>query len=284
MQFYHLVKKLKYHRTYLAYAVAYGLTALVIPLGTSFLVNNLVLAKIWANTVSFLLIIGMILGFSQVFRHTMVILVEALQREIYVHELNRWRDLTTTRNSPYYFEIYTLMKTFSSAYVDIVDIILVTVFGLTVIVVFHPMFLILVLLFIVLAWYIRKNIIPAFKTSIHESNVKYAIYYDIAKGIAPSGARTFEYLEARDQHYAYIRRSSKWFSVLHVIMLMFVLAAGSWLITIDQLSVGQLVAAELIISGIMAALQKLPKTLESLYDFETSHYKIRYALKEHHAS
>jgi ABC-type bacteriocin/lantibiotic exporter with double-glycine peptidase domain len=54
---------------------------------------------------------------------------------------------------------------------------------------------------------------------------------------------------------------------------------GCYLIVNNQLSVGQLVSAELIISGIFVSLVKLPQTLESIYDYETSQYKISGAMK-----
>lgn len=283
MYFTQYLRRLKYNKTYIGYALAVGLTSLVIPLGTQFLVNNLALAGIWANTLSFLLIIGIILALSQVFRHTMVILLESLQREIFTGELNRWRDLTVTKNSPYYFEIHNMLKSFSKTYVDLIDLVLVSIFGLAVIVTFHPIFIILVIFFALLGLYVKKKFHSAYKTSIAESNVKYDIYFSIAAGIAPTHPMTFEYLKQRDHHFKYIRRISFWLSVLHAGSMFFILAVGAWLIEIDQLSVGQLVASELIITGIMTSAQKLPNALEALYDFETSHYKINNALRGHHA-
>lgn len=283
MYFFQYLRRLKYNKTYIGYALAVGLTSLVIPLGTQFLVNNLALAGIWANTLSFLVIIGIILAMSQIFRHTMVILLESLQREIFTGELNRWRDLAFTKNSPYYFEINNMLKAFSKTYVDLIDLVLVSIFGMTVIVTFHPIFLIIVIFLALLGYYVKKKFHQAYETSIAESNVKYDIYFAIADGLAPTTPMTFEYLKQRDNHFKYIRRISFWLSVIHAGSMFFILAVGSWLIEIDQLSVGQLVASELIITGIMTSAQKLPNALEALYDFETSHYKINKALRSPHA-
>ncbi len=67
-------------------------------------------------------------------------------------------------------------------------------------------------------------------------------------------------------------------SALTIFGQIFVLGIGCYLIQVNQLSVGQLVSAEIIISGIFMSFAKLPTTLESLYDFETSQYKISKAL------
>ncbi len=284
MYFTSYLRRIKYNKIYVGYAIAGGLTSLVIPLGTQFLVNSLALASIWANTVSFLVIIGSILCLSQIFRHTMVVLLESIQREIFMYELNRWRDLSLTKNSPYYFEIYNMLKAFSKTYVNLIDLVLVSFFGLAVVVTFHPIFLVLVFVFILMYFYIKVKFTPAFETSIKESNIKYEIYFALTQGVAPNNDRTFDYLKMRENHFKHIRQFSKWFSIINGFSLFFILGIGAYLIEIDQLSVGQLVASELIISGIMQSIQKLPNTLESLYDFETSHYKIDKALGHHHAT
>lgn len=279
MYFTKYLRHLKHHRLYIFYAFASGISTLIIPLGSQFLVNNLALAGIWANTVSFLVIIGSVLALSQVFRHTQVILVEFIQREIFVHEIKRWRHLKDTGHSHYYFEIYTLLKAFAKSYTDIIDMFLITAFGMCTIVIFHPAFLLLPLLTGLTIYLIHRIFIPAYRTSIEESNVKYEIYDHIVEGGGPSARMTYDYLVARDTHFYFVRGISFKISILFAFAIIYVLAMGSYLIHLNQLSVGQLVAAELIVSGIMVSLSKLPSSLESLYDFETSHYKIEKAMR-----
>lgn len=278
MYFTSYLRRLKFHRTYFGYALAAGVSSLIIPLGTQFLVNNLALANIWTNTATFLILIGAVLALAQVFRHTQVVLVEYLQREILVHELNKWRDLSNTKNSPYYFEIHNLLKSFSKTYTDLIDMILVSFFGLIVIVSFHPVFLVLPIILIILSYLVRRDFVPAYKSSIEESNKKYDLYFLIARGEAPTTDMTFDYIDIRDRHFRFVRSISRKVSFLHALVPFIVLAVGAYLIQLDQLSVGQLVASELIVTGIMQSLQKLPNALEALYDFETSHYKIDKAL------
>lgn len=278
MYFTRYLRRLKFHKTYIFYALAYGLSTLIIPLSTQFLVNNLALAGIWANTVTFLTIIGGILAITQIFRHTQVVLIEYLQREIFVHEIKKWRELENAENSHYYFEIYGLLKSYAKTYADLVDMILATFFGMCTIVIFHPAFLILPILLGVLLYLVKRVFAPAYRTSIAESDVKYAIYDLLADGRIPTHQATYAYLGARDVHFAFVRGISFKVNILYAFSLFYILAVGAYLIELDQLSVGQLVAAELIVSGIMQSLLKLPSSLESLYDFETSHYKIGKAL------
>jgi putative ABC transport system ATP-binding protein len=279
MYFTKYLRVLRLNKPYVFYALAYGLSTLVIPLGSQFLVNNLALAGIWGNTVSFLTIIAVIIALCHIFRHSMVILNEYLQREIFVAEIKRWRQLQNTENSHYYFEIYTLLKSFAKTYPDLIDMILITFFGLCTLIIFHPAFIVLPIVIGLTIWTIKRNFRPAYESSIAESDVKYAIYDEISLGKGPLQSITYDYLSARNLHFNYVRKHSFKMSVLFAFCIFYVLGIGSYLIHLSQLSVGQLVAAELIVSGIMSSLVKLPDALESLYDFETSFYKIQKALR-----
>lgn len=273
------LRLLKFNKTYIFYAFAYGLFSLVIPLGTQFLVNNLALAGIWANTLSFLVIFSTLIVIAMIFKHTQLILVEYLQRDIFVREIKKWRHLEDSHNSHYYFEIYTLLKSFSKTYPDLIDMLLISLFGFLTIIIFHPAFLVLPIVTGLVIYLIHRSFGPAYKTSIEESNVKYAIYDQLSGEKGPSAIKTYEYLLARSEHFRYVRKISFKMTALYAFGVIYVLAVGAFLIHSNQLSVGQLVAAELITTGIMTSLSKLPNSLESLYDFETSHYKIEKALR-----
>ena len=273
------LRLLKFNKTYIFYAFAYGLFSLVLPLGTQFLVNNLALAGIWANTVSFLVIFSTLIILAMVFKHTQLILVEYLQRDIFVREIKKWRHLKDAQNSHYYFEIYTLLKSFAKTYPDLIDMLLISLFGFLTIIIFHPAFLVLPIVTGMTIYFIHRSFGPAYKSSIEESNVKYGIYDQLSSDKGPSAIKTYEYLLARNAHFRYIRKISIKMTALYAFGVIYVLAVGAFLIHANQLSVGQLVAAELITTGIMGSLSKLPNSLESLYDFETSHYKIEKALR-----
>jgi putative ABC transport system ATP-binding protein len=88
-----------------------------------------------------------------------------------------------------------------------------------------------------------------------------------------------KYLTTRDLHFNFIKSITLKISILNSICHVSLLGLGIYLIEVDQLSIGQLIAAEIILSGILQSVSKLPTTLESLYDFETSVFKLKKALK-----
>jgi putative ABC transport system ATP-binding protein len=268
------IKLLRSHKTYVYYSLAYGLSTLIVPLGVQFLVNNLALSGIWLNTTAFIIFIIIGLVLAQTIKHSQLILVESLQREIFCLETMKWKGYKNKAHSHYYFEVMNLLKSFSKSYSNIIELALVMFFGLVTIIFFHPTFLILAGIIVLTIWHIYSTSTPAFVSSVKESDEKYNLYDKVhaEEGISDSDVKNF--LSARDNHFNFVRRNSFKIATLLVISQGILLSLGCYLIQRNQLSVGQLVSAEIIISGIFIPLSKLPLTMEAIYDYETSKYKI----------
>lgn len=278
-----IIRLLSSHKTYVYYSLAYGLSTLIVPLGVQFLVNNLALSGLWLNITAFIIFIVVGLIISQIIKHSQLIIVESLQREIFCIEIEHWQKFNRKDYSHYYFEVMDLLKSFSKSYSNLIELGLVISFGLTTIVMFHPMFLPIAIIIILTIYQIYKSSSPALASSIKESDEKYRLY-DIVRSEGPIEKDDLRrFLEARDTHFSFIRRNSFKISALIIIVQAILLSLGCYLVKINQLSVGQLVSAEIIISGIIIPLSKLPLTLEAVYDYETSKYKIAKALGGQHA-
>ena len=278
MYFKKCLKALVYNKLYVFYALLTGLSSLVIPLTVQFLVNNLALSGIWANIVSFLIFVSILLGLSQIFRYSQIVIKESLLRQIFRDELVLWQVNDNSKKAQYYFEIHNLLKSFSKTYAELIEMGLISLFGLLTLVVFHPAFLFVLVLFGVSGFYIYKLFSPSIRTSIQESNEKYHLYDRIRENQGLSNEDTLKYITRRDSHFHFIKNIALAVGIVQMLSQVFVLVIGCLLIYNQQLSVGQLVAAEIIISGIGQAIYKLPNSLESLFDFETSHYKLVKAL------
>jgi hypothetical protein len=272
------IKSLSLHRPYVFYSLAYGLSTLIVPLGVQFLVNNLALSGIWLNISAFILFLVVGLVVSQVIRHSQLIIVEYLQREIFVKEIKLWMDFSRKDYSHYFFEINNLLKSFSKSYSNIIELSLVIFFGLITIVLFHPFFISVAVLIVLTIYQIFKSSSPALSSSIMESDEKYKLFDIIDSDSSLNELDLKRFLAARDFHFKFIRKNSFKISALIVIVQTILLAVGCYLIKINQLSVGQLVSAEIIIAGIFIPLSKLPLSLEAVYDYEASRFKIDKAL------
>ncbi len=280
--FFLTIKLLKNNKLFILYSIAYGITGLIVPLGVQFLVNNLALSGIWVNITAFLFFIVLGLAFSQTLKHSILVIIESIQRELFISEIEKWTKAKSLKYSHYYFEIFNLMKTFSKSYASLIELILVTFFGLTTIILFHPIFLLASVLILLTLWRIYKNSGPALQSSIAESDQKYYIFETLKSEGTFDEHRVRHFLEARDHHFSFIRKNSLKICLLTVLIQSFILIVGCYLIDKNQLSLGQLVSAEIIISGIFISINKLPLTLEAVYDFETSKFKLKKALGAGH--
>lgn len=275
--FYKTLKQVKLSKKYVVYSVLYGLTTLIIPLAVQFLVNNLALAGLWVNIVALIVIIGVGLTFSLLLKYCQFVLNEYLQRELFEIESKKWQEQILDVNRIYFVEIFFALKSFSKSFTSLIEISLVTILGLLVILTFHPAFLLIAFLVIFTLLEINNSTKPAIETSINESNEKYLIYKMANEGKPILEADMLTYLTARHKHFQFLKKNTIKIFLLYMISQLLLLGGGTILVQRNELSIGQLVAAEIILSGIMISLNKLPVALEALYDFETSSYKLKKA-------
>jgi ABC-type bacteriocin/lantibiotic exporter with double-glycine peptidase domain len=122
----------------------------------------------------------------------------------------------------------------------------------------------------------------AVRTSIVESRSKYAVVHwleELARyptvfkgpgGYALAAERAdqlaLDYLHARRSHFRILIRQIAGFLGLEVLASTALLVIGGWLVLNMELTLGQLVASELIVGTLVAAIAKLGKQFEAWYD------------------
>ncbi|RYG85287.1 MAG: ABC transporter ATP-binding protein [Alphaproteobacteria bacterium] len=82
------------------------------------------------------------------------------------------------------------------------------------------------------------------------------------------------YIIARREHFKVFWRQSAGSYVFQALASAGVLAIGGWLVINRQLTLGQLVAAQIIVVSVLAALEKLVRQAEDLFDLLTSMEKV----------
>lgn len=276
----HLVKHLstlKLTKTYLVLSFLYGISTLIVPFATQLLVNDLALTGLWLNTFTFLFLIGVALAGALIIKYFQLLIVEYLQRHLFFREVSAWERKVPhdEQQSPYFFEVFALLKSFSAIVTDGVDLFLKCFFGAIALAFIHPGFLVISALFLGTIVLIRWQGRGAILASLDESDQKYAIYDGIKEADASGAIRLMgDYLRERETQFGFIKRQSLTVFGSYFVLQMLLLAWGIQLVQVNQLSIGQLVSAEIIISGIFVNFSLLPKILRSFYDFETSYTKL----------
>ena len=83
-----------------------------------------------------------------------------------------------------------------------------------------------------------------------------------------------DYLNARERHFKVLVRQYTLMVIFKVLIAMGLLAIGGLLVIEQHMNVGQFVAAEIIILLVMASVEKLVTSLETIYDVLTALEKI----------
>ncbi len=275
------------------YAAFVGALSLTIPVATQALVNTVAFGTMLQPILVLSGVLFVALGFWAVINSIEVWVVEILQRRLFVrvvadlvHRLPRvthavGRELPELVNR--FFDVLTVQKSLSTLLLDGLSLALTTAIGMTLLAIYHPIFLGFDLaLFAAMAFVLFALGRGAEATSIEESKAKYAIAAwldEIARhplafkadGGPPLAAERADllahrYLEARGRHFRVVLRQVASFYGLYALASALLFAIGGWMVLERQLTLGQLVAAELIVSTILGGFSKLGKQLEAFYD------------------
>lgn len=285
------------------YALGVGVLSLATPVAVQATVNTIASASLAQPLVVLSLLLFAALGGAAALRLLQAVAIELIERRLFVRTALdfAWRfprlapSERDSRFGPHvanrFFEVSTLQKTAAALLTDGVAVTLQAALGLTLMAFYHPYLLafglVLVVgvgLIVVAPWQ------AGLKSAIDESTAKYAVAEwleelsrvpvvfqgQAALAFATTGAesRTRAWLLARQRHFRVLLGQTGSALALHVIASTVLLAVGGALVMRSELTLGQLVAAELVVTSVTDALVKLGKLLDKGYDFTVSLKKI----------
>jgi ABC-type bacteriocin/lantibiotic exporter with double-glycine peptidase domain len=182
-----------------------------------------------------------------------------------------------------YFDVMTVQKKATVLLTDGLAFVLQTVVGLVLLGFYHPYFLAFDLILIGLIYFVivffGKD---AIDTAIYESKAKYEVadwlhemarvdlYFKSKKrkewAIRFSDKLINKYLNKRSRHFRELFTQTVILLIIYALMSALTLGLGGYLVIDGQLTLGQLVAAELVVTVILTSFAKMGKYLESFYD------------------
>lgn len=285
------------------YALAVALLSLATPIAVESLVNTVAFGVfLWPLFVLASILLAC-LGLAAAVRAMQVYVVECIQRRLfirvvgdYAHRLPRIRlDALDGQNGPElvnrFFDVLTVQKSLATLLMDGVLIVVTTVVGMIVLAFYHPFLLGFdVILILLIAFLLFVLGIGGVSTSLHESHAKYDTAawleelvrtpkaFKFAGGRHLAFARADElaehYADARKAHFRIVWRQTVFALGLQVVASTMLLGLGGWLVIQRQLTLGQLVASELIVALVVASVAKLGKYAETYYDLMSGAEKL----------
>jgi putative ABC transport system ATP-binding protein len=286
-------------RTIIIFSIIIGLLSLTLPLAVEAVVNTIAYGRALQPLVVLSLIVLVFLGFRAGLSVLMSVVTEIIQRRLFVRTvedlsyrltrvpLSTWKKYHGPELVNRFFDIVTVQKVTAKLLLETLMLVLQTVIGLSVLAFYHPFLLgydigLLAIMTIVL-WVIGRG---AVKTAKQESQLKYetaawlqeivrhpsTFKYNGGLGYAINRADELaaQYISHRQSHFRILVKQLSFAMVMQVVAATVLLALGGYLVIIQQLTLGQLVAAELIVTVILGSFAKIGKDLESYYDLMAS--------------
>lgn len=287
----------------LAYAIGVGICSLTIPVAVQALVNSVAIGTLMQPILVLTGLVAGVLLFSGILRVLQLFVAEVMQRRIVVRFA-----LFLAQKLPHvivdkfhrefgpeyilrFMEVFAIQKVVALLLLDGIAVFFQVIIGLILVSFYHPFFLafaLLVLLSVVIVVFLMG--IGGVKSSIKESTAKYDVLawlQDLASvptifkshageqyAMTRSDELVQRYLVFRRKHFSVLLRQNIGALLIQTFANAALLFLGGVLVMRGELTLGQLVSAELIFSLVLISVTKTGKHLEKFYDLCASVNKL----------
>lgn len=287
----------------LFYSIFSGVVSLSLPLGIQAIINLIQGGLVSVSWIILVLVVIIGITFNGILKLMQLRITETIQQKIFIRSsfefTYRFPKIKYTEfNNQYppelanrFFDTLTVQKSVAKLVLDYSESLLQIIFGLLLLSIYHPLFILFgLLLFIVLYLIFKFSFEIGLKTSLKESKYKYKVAHwiqEIARnyfGFKSKHEAEFalykndklvnEYLNYRESHFAVIKKQFMQLIGFKVLISAGLLFIGGFLVIKQELNIGQFVAAEIIILLVINSVEKIIIGIETFYDCLTSVEKI----------
>ena len=277
------------------FALAVAVLSLATPIAAEGLVNTVAFGVLLWPILIIAAVLAGCLGLAATVRAMQIYVIECIQRRLFVRvvadyaqrlprvQLKAFDATEGPELANRFFDVLTLQKSVATLLLDGIALIVTALVGMTVLAFYHPFLLgfdivllgAIAFITFALGW-------GGIRTSLDESSAKYEVaawLESLARDTRPLklyGGRHLatshadelaaEYIRARKLHFRVVWRQTLFALALQVVASTTLLGLGGYLVISRQLTLGQLVAAELIVALVVASVAKLGKYAETYYD------------------
>lgn len=285
------------------YAIFAGIISLSLPLGIQAIINFIQSGRVSVSWI--LLVVLVVLGVALVGVLSMMQLriTENLQQKIFIRssfefagrlpriKFEELYGIYPPELANRFFDTMAIQKGTSKLLIDFSAALLQIVFGVVLLSLYHPYFIVFGFMLLLLLYYIFKfSYNPGLETSLFESKFKYKVAawlqemarnnfsfrnelnYDYA--LQKNDSLVTDYLKFREKHFNVVKRQFTQLIIFKVIITASLLSVGGYLVLSQEMNIGQFVAAEIIILLVIGSVEKIILGLETFYDVLTAVEKI----------
>ncbi len=272
----------------------FNLFLLMIPFSIQAFINQLAIQVYQEATLALFAVFSGLVILVSVLRLAQIEVVERLERRIFVKTSlyfaqyfsaikEKMSEGSSSRQIFHrFFEVFSLEKAFAKTLVDGIQFIMQFAMGLIIVSFYHQFFLIYSLILLATLWLSivlisRKIIILGLNTSdkkynflawLEQLSFNQKLFFsnqgqDLA--LRKVEEKVDNFLSFRESFFKNYFRQVKWIFLIQIIGGLLFLSLGGFLVFKQFITLGQFIAAELIVTYLLLALGKLPSLLESIY-------------------
>lgn len=285
------------------YAIFAGLISLSLPLGIQAITNLIQSGRVSASWIALIILVVFGVILVGILSLMQLRITENLQQKIFVRssfdfsarlskiKMNQLYNSYPPELANRFFDTLTIQKGTSKLLIDFSAALLQIIFGIILLSLYHPYFIIFgILLFAFLYFIFKFSYFTGLETSLKESKFKYKVaswLQEIARNnysfknelnydfsLQKNNNLVSDYLNYREKHFNVIKRQFSQLIVFKVIITASLLLIGGFLVLSQEMNIGQFVAAEIIILLVINSSEKIIFGLETFYDVLTSIEKI----------
>lgn len=283
-----------FYRTCFAYGTAVSLLSLAVPVAVQMVINTV------ANTaqqLSLLIVCSLVVGMlvlASILYALQVYTMELFRRRFFARNVAEFTVLLTDCMPPVptrldgnemvkrFFEIMTVQAAVPNLIISSFALGLQTIMGLILVAFYHPFILGFNLIFVtacLIVWRLWHR--QALESARSLAEVKYEVagwFGQIASQPVPlpasghaaiwqqSNQLSHDYITARRSFFCHTFAQTLGFLLIYILSSAGLLGLGGWLVIEGQLTLGQLAAAELVLSAIFIGVTRIGYFLKSYYE------------------
>lgn len=285
------------------YGIAISILTLAAPISVQTLITTVANTAQLGQVIVLAVSLFILLGISGAFFALQTFIMELFKRKFFARITSEislqniyakavyYKSINRSELMNRYFDIMTVQNNLPSLLTNGIALILQSVVGLLVVSFYHPAFLIFNFVFILslyLVWRIWGH--RAIKSGLAMSNAKYNVAHwleEMARAnddfkphnktifaLQKSEQVTHSYINMRKVHFKHSFAQVIGLTFIYALFSSVLLGLGGWLVIRGELSLGQLVAAELILTAIFFGISQAGQYLMMLYELVPAIEKI----------
>lgn len=285
------------------YAIMSGLVQLSVPIGIQAIIGFVLGASMVTSIYILILLVvaGVItIGLLQI---NQMKIIEKVQQNIFTRYAFEFSEvlprIDLLKSDNYYlpekvnrfFDTISIQKGLSKLLLDVPSASIQIIFGLILLSLYHPIFIIFGVILVLLLYVILKlTSEKGLRSSMDESTHKYEVVawmqemarviltFKYSQGTHLNLKKTdffvVRYLQSRTAHFKVLLFQYNALVAFKVFITAAMLIVGTYLLLNQKLNIGEFIAAEIVILSVIAAVEKLIGALEHVYDVITSLEKL----------